>query len=163
MLILNFEIFHVPQVVNRCAKGLVKLTSWEKGDKNNKQELAMKGAQRKKKITSLVFESTKTLCFSQFCFRLSKGAFINDVILWGKGDDAFVWYILQRCPTLSPFATCGDRRFKCGDRQLLRNGYLLVNTQCFSYFLTKVATAKFLSPHLWQMWRQEEFGWTPLF
>jgi hypothetical protein len=22
----------------------------------------------------------------------------------------------QRCPTLSPFATCGDKHFKCGDR-----------------------------------------------
>ena len=26
----------------------------------------------------------------------------------------------QRCPTLSPFATCGDRQFKCGDRKFLQ-------------------------------------------
>jgi hypothetical protein len=25
--------------------------------------------------------------------------------------------IEQRCPTLSPFATCGDRLFKCGDKK----------------------------------------------
>ncbi len=27
-----------------------------------------------------------------------------------------VVYLAERCPTLSPFATCGDRRFKCGDK-----------------------------------------------
>ena len=27
---------------------------------------------------------------------------------------------MQRCPTLSPFATCGDRTFKCGDRKFLQ-------------------------------------------
>ena len=70
--------------------------------------------------------------------------------------------IKQRCPTLLQFAICGDRRFKYGDRKLLRNGCLLLNKQCFAYFLTTVATAKFLSPQIWQMWRQKEFGWTPL-
>jgi hypothetical protein len=25
--------------------------------------------------------------------------------------------LAQRCPTLSPFATCGDRLFKCGDKK----------------------------------------------
>jgi len=24
--------------------------------------------------------------------------------------------LVQRCPTLSPFATCGDRDFNCGDK-----------------------------------------------
>ncbi len=35
---------------------------------------------------------------------------------------------MQCCPTLSPFATCGDKGFKCGDRQLLRNGFLIVKS-----------------------------------
>ena len=26
-------------------------------------------------------------------------------------------FIDQRCPTLSPFATCGDRPSKCGDKK----------------------------------------------
>jgi hypothetical protein len=26
----------------------------------------------------------------------------------------------------------------------------------------KVATTKHLSPQLWKMWRQREYGWTPL-
>jgi hypothetical protein len=33
----------------------------------------------------------------------------------------------QCCPTLSPFATCGDKRFECGDRQLLKNVFLMIN------------------------------------
>ncbi len=33
----------------------------------------------------------------------------------------------QCCPTLSSFATCGDKRFKCGDRQLLKNVFLMIN------------------------------------
>jgi hypothetical protein len=31
-----------------------------------------------------------------------------------------------------------------------------------SQIVTKVATEKPLSPQLWLMWRQSEFGWTPL-
>jgi len=27
----------------------------------------------------------------------------------------------QRCPTLSPIATCGDRQFKCGDKHNFLN------------------------------------------
>jgi hypothetical protein len=26
------------------------------------------------------------------------------------------FYLVQCCPTLSPFATCGDKRLECGDR-----------------------------------------------
>jgi hypothetical protein len=33
----------------------------------------------------------------------------------------------QCCPTLSPFATCGDKRFECGDRKLLENLFLMMN------------------------------------
>ncbi len=29
--------------------------------------------------------------------------------------------IKQRCPTLSPIATCGDRQFKCGDKHNFLN------------------------------------------
>ena len=46
----------------------------------------------------------------------------------------------QRRPTLSPFATCGDKSFECGDRQFFRNIFLLLNTQYFSQLATKVAT-----------------------
>ncbi len=45
----------------------------------------------------------------------------------------------QCCPALSPFAICGDRRFKCGDRQLFRIGILMVNTHHIYQNLTKVA------------------------
>jgi hypothetical protein len=37
------------------------------------------------------------------------------------------YHLFQCCPTLSPFATCGDKRFECGDRQLFRTGFLMVN------------------------------------
>jgi hypothetical protein len=62
--------------------------------------------------------------------------------------------VVQCCPTLSPFATCGDR-------QLLKNGFLMINKLHISQIVTKVATEKPLSPQLWRMWRQSEFGWTP--
>ncbi len=52
-----------------------------------------------------------------------------------------LYYLEQhRCPTLSPFATCGDKRFKCVDRQLFRNVLLMANTLFFSQIKTKVAT-----------------------
>ncbi len=70
--------------------------------------------------------------------------------------------LFQCCPTLSPFATCGDKIFECGDRQLFRTGFVLVNTLCITQIMIKVATAKPLSPQLWRMWRQRECGWTPL-
>ncbi len=70
--------------------------------------------------------------------------------------------IYQCCPTLSPFATCGDRSFKCGDRQLFQNESLMINTLHFPKFLTKLSTTRHLSKQLWQMWRQRECGWTPL-
>ena len=38
----------------------------------------------------------------------------------------------QRCPTLSPFATCGDKRFKCGDGQFFRTIFSLINAQYFA-------------------------------
>ncbi len=68
----------------------------------------------------------------------------------------------QCCQTLSPFATCGDNRFKCGDRQLFKNGFLVTNSLHISQIMTKFATEKLLSPQLWQMWRQKECGCTPL-
>ncbi len=70
--------------------------------------------------------------------------------------------LYQCCPTLSPFATCGDRSFKCGDRQVFRSESLMINTLHFPQFFTKVATTRHLSPQLWRMWRQREYGWTPL-
>ncbi len=42
---------------------------------------------------------------------------------------------VQCCPTLSPFATCGDRSLKCGDRQLLRNRFVMINKLYFSQIL----------------------------
>jgi hypothetical protein len=50
----------------------------------------------------------------------------------------------QRCPTLSPLATCGDRRFKCGDRQVFINVSLMINTLRFPKILTvaNVATER---------------------
>ena len=48
----------------------------------------------------------------------------------------------QRCPTLSPFATYCDKRFKCGERQLFRNGFLLINTLNFSHFLNNSSDIK---------------------
>jgi hypothetical protein len=33
----------------------------------------------------------------------------------------------QWCPTLSPFGTCGKRSFKCVDRQLFRNRFVMRN------------------------------------
>jgi hypothetical protein len=34
------------------------------------------------------------------------------------------WVTLEQCcPTLSPFDTCGDKRFKCGDIQLFKYGF----------------------------------------
>ncbi len=44
------------------------------------------------------------------------------------------WLTLKQwCSTLSPFATCGDGRFKCGNRNLFRNVYLMGNTLFFSH------------------------------
>jgi hypothetical protein len=34
---------------------------------------------------------------------------------------------MQCCATLSPFAICGDKRFECGDRQLLEKVFLMMN------------------------------------
>jgi hypothetical protein len=70
--------------------------------------------------------------------------------------------LVQSCPTLSPFATCGDKTFECGDRQLFRTGFVMVNTLHITQIMIKVAIAKPLSPQLWRMWRQRECGWTPL-
>ncbi len=52
----------------------------------------------------------------------------------------------QRCPTLSPLATCGDRRFKCGDRQVFINVSLMINPLRFPKILTvaSVATERWL-------------------
>jgi hypothetical protein len=36
----------------------------------------------------------------------------------------------QRCPTLSPIATCGDKHFKCGDRP---NSWILVSSSIFIF------------------------------
>jgi hypothetical protein len=44
----------------------------------------------------------------------------------------------------------------------LRNESLLIKTQHLFEFLKKVATTKHLSPQLWRMWQQREYGWTPL-
>ena len=61
-----------------------------------------------------------------------------------KTKAEFIFQCLdQRCPTLWPFATCGDKRFKCGVRQFHRNVYLLINKQSFSQLTTKVATGRF--------------------
>ncbi len=46
----------------------------------------------------------------------------------------------QRCPTLSPFATRGDRGLKCVDRHVSQNLSLLMKTLRFSIIMTKVAT-----------------------
>ncbi len=43
----------------------------------------------------------------------------------------------QCCPTLLPFAICGDKRFKCGDRQLFRIGVLMVNALYISQIVTE--------------------------
>ncbi len=43
---------------------------------------------------------------------------------------------------MSPFATRDNRIFKCGDRELLRIGFLMINTQHFFQILTQVATSK---------------------
>ncbi len=68
--------------------------------------------------------------------------------------------VVQPC---RPFTTCGDRSFKCGDRQVFRSESLMINTLHFPLFLTKVVTARHMTPQLWRMWRQREYGWTPLF
>ncbi len=69
----------------------------------------------------------------------------------------------QCCPTLSPLAPCGDKKLRCGDRLLFRNGFLMVNSLHIFQILTKLATAKPLLPQLWQIRRQRECGWIPLF
>ncbi len=63
----------------------------------------------------------------------------------------------QRCPTLSPFATCGDRLFKCDDKTFFLKRKSLVYCSFYTIFLLNVATAKTPSP---QKWRQEHFDWT---
>ncbi len=55
-------------------------------------------------------------------------------------------FLDQCCPTLSPFATCGDKIFSCGDRQLLKNEFLMINKLHISLILAKVAK-KNLSRH----------------
>ncbi len=55
----------------------------------------------------------------------------------------YVWYIVesleQWCPTLSPFATCGDSRLKCGNRDILTIGFLwkkdVIYKQIWSIFV----------------------------
>ncbi len=46
---------------------------------------------------------------------------------------------IQCYPTSSTFATCDDMTFKCGDRKLLSNRFLLTITLYFPQFLTNVA------------------------
>ncbi len=48
----------------------------------------------------------------------------------------------QHCPSLSPFATCGDMIFKCDDSQVSRNESLMKNTLHFPKISTKVATKR---------------------
>ncbi len=83
-------------------------------------------------------------------------------IKWSAFQKSLGTTVAQCCPTLSPFATCGDKKFECGDRQLLKNGFLMINKLHISQIVTKMATEKPLSPQLWQIKRQSEFGWTPL-
>ncbi len=39
----------------------------------------------------------------------------------------------------------------------------MINTLHTLQIITKVATEKSLSSQLWRMWRQREYGWTPLY
>jgi hypothetical protein len=92
---------------------------------------------------------SKCLCKKLYCVDI----FVIQIIFIKK-------VLEQRCPTLSPFATCGNWRFKCGDRRLFRNVVLMTSTQHFYLILTKVATAEPLLP---QLCRKRDYGWTPLY
>ncbi len=50
------------------------------------------------------------------------------------------WDPLQHCPTLSPFVTCGDKRFKYRDGHQFINGFLFIITLYIPHFWTEVAT-----------------------
>ncbi len=66
-----------------------------------------------------------------------------------------IWFSLLRA--VLSYRQIGDRQI--GDRQIFRNESLIINTLHFSKFLTKVAATRHLLP---QLWRQREYGWTPL-
>ncbi len=50
----------------------------------------------------------------------------------------------QRCPTLSPFATCGDRQFKCGDKLDFSNFIFLAITKILNHKCNKRSDLKSL-------------------
>ncbi len=59
--------------------------------------------------------------------------------------------LVQWCPTLSPFATCGDRSFKCGDRRLFGNRLVMINkpyiTQIFQFTMQSGDGKKLVGHH----------------
>ncbi len=62
---------------------------------------------------------------------------------WNFGFNIdFHFALIQRCPTLLLFATCGDRIFTRGNRELFKNWCLMINARYFFTFMTKVAKAK---------------------
>jgi hypothetical protein len=62
------------------------------------------------------------------------------------------------CSTLTPFATCGDKRFECNDRQLLKKW--ISDDKLATYLSNSDISAQLW--RIWRMWLQREFGWTPL-
>ncbi len=42
--------------------------------------------------------------------------------------------LIQCCPTMSPFATCGDRPFKCGDSKFSRGCFTVKTSTKLSFY-----------------------------
>ncbi len=108
--------------------------------------------QKQSFVKKILLWSKKIVALSQYRFFAISKYCLQKLLVW-RGP---IRHSLSQCfPTLSPFATCGDRR-------LLKNEFLMINKLHISLILAKVATEKPSSPQFWRMWRQREFGWTPL-
>jgi hypothetical protein len=63
-----------------------------------------------------------------------------------KAVSSKINHLNHRCPTLSSFATCGERRFKCGKQgQLFINGFLLIISLFFPH---KSGDITYFSPQI---------------
>ncbi len=68
----------------------------------------------------------------------------------------------QRCSTLLPLATCGDRKSKYGDWHVFRKW---ISNSKYTLFLTnfdKSGDSKAFIKQLCKVWRLREYCWTPL-
>ncbi len=69
----------------------------------------------------------------------------NYIHIYNKIHSNYSYNLKQCCPNLSPFATCGDRLFKCGDREFFQK----------LHFSRKVQQIAVFTAYFSQLWRQQ--------